>query len=46
MLFAVVHEDGRVLRTYDIDFGDLDRERPAVCFKARETRREIGSLPF
>ncbi len=23
---AVVHEDGRVLRTYDIDFGDLDRE--------------------
>ncbi len=23
---AVVHEDGRVLRTYDIDFGNLDRE--------------------
>ena len=23
---AVVHEDGRVLRTYDIDLGDLDRE--------------------
>ncbi len=22
----VVHEDGRVLRTYDIDFGNLDRE--------------------
>ena len=23
---AVVHEDGRVLRAYDIDFGNLDRE--------------------
>ncbi len=23
---AVIHEDGRVLRTYDIDFGNLDRE--------------------
>ncbi len=23
---AVVHEDGRVLRTYDIDFGKLNRE--------------------
>ncbi len=23
---AVVHEDGRVLRTYDIDFANLDRE--------------------
>ncbi len=23
---VVVHEDGRVLRTYDIDFGNLDRE--------------------
>ncbi len=22
----VVHEDGRLLRTYDIDFGNLDRE--------------------
>lgn len=23
---AVVHQDGRVLRTYNIDFGNLDRE--------------------
>ncbi len=22
---AVVHEDGRVVRTYDIDFANLDR---------------------
>ncbi len=35
---AVVHEDGHVLRTYDIDFGNLDREplllRCLVCHQS------------
>ena len=34
---AVVHEDGRVLRTYDIDFGDLDRE-PQVHWYFKQAR--------
>jgi len=34
---AVVHEDGRVLRTYDIDLGDLDRE-PQVHWYFKQAR--------
>ena len=34
---VVVHEDGRVLRTYDIDLGDLDRE-PQVHWYFKQAR--------
>ncbi len=38
---AVVHEDGLVLRTYDIDLGDLDREPQVHWYFEKERENAI-----